>query len=388
MYNIKSVLVKCLMLLLFVSTKVFAQKEHVYSKVFETDIETTAILNISESSVSIESSPDDKVYVDYYLEFEGYSIEEINKLKKEFNIESNLNFNHLTILVGELPESNNVIIEDNKEIINVGINRQEDKINNQLVNYKSKDSLLSEIKVDKSRKKSLGEVWKKLKDKISKIKGVSNYSIKAFETNLIIKVPSSLKFTINGRKSFITLNELINGELSINLKGGKLRAKNLQNVKRVKIVDAGFEVEEIKNGIFNLSSVRSGKIGSIKNASITSEFSKIEIGEVKERVVINDFNSEYKFYNFSSNFKQFDLFSEYSKVHIFDSEFDYSFKVIGNNTVFYNGETAISMQPTKNGEKFTMIEKKSNDVNSFGGHINMDIIHGAIYSHKNKKKSE
>jgi len=388
MYNIKSVLVKCLMLLLFVSTKVFAQKEHVYSKVFETDIETTAILNISESSVSIESSPDDKVYVDYYLEFEGYSIEEINKLKKEFNIESNLNFNHLTILVGELPESNNVIIEDNKEIINVGINRQEDKINNQLVNYKSKDSLLSEIKVDKSRKKSLGEVWKKLKDKISKIKGVSNYSIKAFETNLIIKVPSSLKFTINGRKSFITLNELINGELSINLKGGKLRAKNLQNVKRVKIVDAGFEVEEIKNGIFNLSSVRSGKIGSIKNASITSEFSKIEIGEVKERVVINDFNSEYKFYNFSSNFKQFDLFSEYSKVHIFDSEFDYSFKVIGNNTVFYNGETAISMQPTKNGEKFTMIEKKSNDVNSFGGHINMDIIHGAIYSHKSKKKSE
>jgi len=388
MYNIKSVLVKCLMLLLFVSTKVFAQKEHVYSKVFETDIETTAILNISESSVSIESSPDDKVYVDYYLEFEGYSIEEINKLKKEFNIESNLNFNHLTILVGELPESNNVIIEDNKEIINVGINRQEDKINNQLVNYKSKDSLLSEIKVDKSRKKSLGEVWKKLKDKISKIKGVSNYSIKAFETNLIIKVPSSLKFTINGRKSFITLNELINGELSINLKGGKLRAKNLQNVKRVKIVDAGFEVEEIKNGIFNLSSVRSGKIGSIKNASITSEFSKIEIGEVKERVVINDFNSEYKFYNFSSNFKQFDLFSEYSKVHIFDSEFDYSFKVIGNNTVFYNGETAISMQPTKNGEKFTMIEKKSNNVNSFGGHINMDIIHGAIYSHKNKKKSE
>ena len=47
----------------------------------------------------------------------------------------------------------------------------------------------------------------------------------------------------------------------------------------------------------------------------------------------------------------------------------------------HDGETTICMQPTKNGEKYTMIEKKAEENSKSAGHINFDMIHGLIYSY-------
>ena len=58
-------------------------------------------------------------------------------------------------------------------------------------------------------------------------------------------------------------------------------------------------------------------IGTVYNASIISEFSKIEIGEIREGTSITDFNSTYWFYNWSGDFKKFDMQAEYSKVNMF-----------------------------------------------------------------------
>ena len=386
MHYMKPLIFKSLLLLLFLSTSVFSQKKHVYVESFEANAKTTAILNIGNSAVRIEPSPDHKVYVDYSLEFEGYSKEEIKNILKKSKIEGHLYNNHITITAGEIPEISSEIIYEGKEVITIDLNNGLKDRKKLKIFCKSKDSLISEIKIDENKKSRLSNFVMKLTNKVKKMKGVTNYNLKGFQSDFTIKVPPSLKLTINGRKSSITLVKNVNNELSVNLKGGKLKAASLQNAKIIKIVNAGFEVKDIESGNYILKNIMKGKIGSVSNATITSEFSKIEIGEINQGVVINDFNSEYRFYNFSSDFKRFDLFSEYSKIHMFESVIKYSFKAIGNNTVFHQGETKISMQPTKNGEKFNMVEKKAKENEKSAGHINMDIIHGVIYSHNNKTK--
>jgi hypothetical protein len=150
-----------------------------------------------------------------------------------------------------------------------------------------------------------------------------------------------------------------------------------------KIENANLRAEGIVGGSYDFNNISKGLIGSLQNAKITSEFSKIQIGELKEKVSITDFNSEYFFYNWDPNFKRFDLFSEYSKIHLFYPEDnDFSMKVMGNNTKsMYGNKYEVNMQPTSKGEKFNMMERKAKGEGHFSGAINFDIIHGIIYNY-------
>ena len=170
-------------------------------------------------------------------------------------------------------------------------------------------------------------------------------------------------------------------EISMSLKHGFFKGKQLSNERnKFKIEDANFKTESLRGGSYDFINVRQGLIGSIDKVIITSEFSKIEIGEIRKDVLITDFNSEYWLYNWSKNFQQFDLYSQYSKLYYFYPDTDYSLTVVGNNTVNYVGTMKISMQPTKKGEKFLMMDRKAKNNGVFAGAINLDIIDGIIYS--------
>lgn len=171
------------------------------------------------------------------------------------------------------------------------------------------------------------------------------------------------------------------------LKGGTLKTKSIINsFNKVKVENANIEATEIVGGDYEFTNLKNSKIVSIENVKIISEFSKVEIGEIRKGNTITDFNSEYWFYNWSDNFERFHLYSEYSKIHFFYPALDYGFKVIGHNTKNFVDKYQINMQPTSKDDKYIMMEKKQKGEGVFSGQIFFDIIHGIIYSYKDSKK--
>ena len=63
-------------------------------------------------------------------------------------------------------------------------------------------------------------------------------------------------------------------------------------------------------------------------------------------------------------------------------------KTVGNNTknLIGNNELEINMQPTRSGEKFTMMTKAAKNENAQINEIYFDIVHGIIYTHEDSIK--
>jgi len=381
----KQLFFKSLVLMFITSSNIYAQRKQVYSKVFDVNAQTTAIFNLDDSAVVIEPSNDDKVHLNYAIEFDGFSEKEIDSLFDKIKVDASIYDNHLTLKLNNIVKSQEYYTYNGTGSLFISDLLKSNKVNKKdTIIRKFKDSILREIRV-KYRGKQIDSIgnWFKIKEKDGAIKSLKEMGgVKITKGQFVIKIPSFVKLTINAKSAYITFNGEIENELSVSLKRGKLSAKQLTNrYNQFKIEEAGFEVEVIENGDFILNNISKGLIGSIYNTKITSEFSKIEIGEIQLNSRITDFKSEYWFYNWSADFKRFDLFSEYSKIHYFYPEADYSLKVVGNNTVTYLGKTKVTMQPTKKDEKFNMMERKARGEGRFSGQINFDIVHGIIYSH-------
>lgn len=381
----KPLLFKCLLLMLITSTSVYAQKKQIYSKSFDVNTQTTAIFNLDDSAVVIESSDDDKVYLDYAIEFDGFSNKEIDSLFEMIKVDAFIYDNRITLKANNIVKSHQYFTYKGTGSLFTDNLLKSKKINNKdPIIRKSQDSILREVRA-KNKVKPLDSIGNRfrIKEKDGTIKSLKELGgVKATKGQFVIKIPPYVKLTINAKVGYLTFIGDIKNELSVSLKRGKLKAQQLTNAyNQFKIEDAGFEVEELKNGDYTLNNISNGLIGGVNNAKITSEFSKIEIGEIAGGVTIVDFKSDYWFYNWSTDFKRFDLYSQYSRIHYFYPEADYSLKVIGNNTINDLGKVKINMQPTSTGQKFNMMERKPNSKSDFSGHINFDIVHGIIYSY-------
>jgi len=374
-----------LALMLITSIGIYGQKKQIYSRVFDVNPQTTAILNLDDSAIVIEQSKDNKVHLNYNIEFDGFSEKEVDSLIDRVKLDVTMFNNNITLKVNNIMKSHEYFsYHGTGSLFMDNLLRSKRTIKKDSIVRKLKDSILREIRVKNNEKPidSIGS-WFKIKEENGSIRSLKELGgVKIIKGRFVIKVPHFVKLTVHANNSYITFVGEISNELSVNLKRGKLSAQQLTNTNnQLKIEDAGFEVEALKNGNYTLNNVRKGLIGSINNTKISSEFSKIEIGEIQLNSTIVDFKSEYWFYNWTADFKRFDLFSEYSKIHYFYPKSDYSLKVVGNNTVNYIGETKITMQPVRNGEKFNMMERKPRGQGVFAGAMNFDIVHGVIYSY-------
>ncbi|MFT4611623.1 MAG: hypothetical protein ACJA1H_002079 [Glaciecola sp.] len=379
-------------LMLITSVSVFAQKKTVYSERFSADENTTAIFNLENTTVSIETSTDGKVHFDYTLEFIGYSVEEMREQLGEIKVEATKFENHITLVSNSVTKISSVSYTydapDGLVLDYDGWQKDSDSIVR-----KSKDSIIEEIHYNAFGKinapfKYFGERFKTMKAS-GKLKNIKMSDVKILRSQFFIKIPPNLKLKINGKDAQITMRDNSANELSVVLKRGYFYAKQLSNEYNVfKIENANLRAEGIIGGNYVFNNISKGLIGSLQNVKITSEFSKIQIGELKEKVSITDFNSEYFFYNWSTDFKRFDLFSEYSKIHLFyPKDTDFSMKFMGNNTKsMYGDDLVIEMQPTSKGEKYNMMERKAKGEGHFAGAINFDIIHGIIYNYNDTFK--
>ncbi|MEH6535637.1 MAG: hypothetical protein V7719_04545 [Psychroserpens sp.] len=383
---------KIYVLMLITSGSIFAQKKPVYSQSFSIDKNTTAIFNLENTTVSIEESTDGKVHFDYSLEFDGYSKKEIEEQLGEVQVKATKFENHITLVSNSVSKISDVTYAydaPNGLVLDFdGFQTWNDSIVR-----KSRDSIIKEIRYNAFGKinapfKYFGDRFKTMKEN-GKLKDIKRSDIKILRSKFHIKIPPYLKLKINGKDAQITMRDDSMNELSVVLKRGYFYAKQLINeYNSFKIENANLRAEGIVGGIYNFNNISKGLIGSLQNVKITSEFSKIQIGELKENVSIADFNSEYFFYNWGIDFKRFDLFSEYSKIHLFyPQDNDYSMKVMGNNTkIMYGKDLEINMQPTSKGVKYNMIEMKQKGEGHFSGAINFDIIHGIIYNYNDTFK--
>lgn len=372
---------KILVLMLITSITTFAQNELIYSKSFDINSSTTAIFNLENTAVAIEESIDGKIHFDYKIEFKNYSKKEIKSFLDNIKVEATMFENNITLDAKNATKVSQTSYAFDTPFgltLESGFFKTDSMTQKSM--RKSKDSIIKLINDESLSKVILKSV--KFLDNDNNEKPIDFDKVKMYKSQFVIKLPKSVSLKINAKESQITLLNDMTNELSIDLNKGLFKAKKLiNNYNKIKIVKASFKSEKIVGGNYDFINVSNGLIGSIKNININSELSKLEIGEIEKNITITDFNSEYWFYNWSTDFGRFNLYSEYSKIHYFYPESDYSLKVVGNNTVNYLGETKITMQPTKNGQKFNMMERKPRKEGVFAGAINFDIVHGVIYSY-------
>ena len=378
---------KICVLMLITSGSIFAQKKTVYAKSFSTDENTTAIFNLENTTVSIEASTDGKVHFDYSLEFDGYSKKEMEEQLVKIQVEATKFENNITLVSNSVTKISDVTYAydaPNGLVLDFdGFQNRNDSIVR-----KSRDSIIKEIRYNAFGKinapfKYFGARFKTMKEN-GKLKDIKRSDIKILRSQFHIKIPPYLKLKINGKDAQITMRDDSMNELSVVLKRGYFYAKQLMNeYNSFNIENANLRAEAIAGGTYSFNNISKGLIGSLQNVKINSEFSKIQIGELKEKVSITDFNSEYFFYNWNTDFKRFDLLSEYSKIHLFyPVDHDFSMKVMGNNTKSkYGSKLEVNMQPTSKGEKFNMMERKAKGEGHLSAAINFDIIHGIIYNY-------
>ena len=375
----KQLTFKMIMLMFITSSITFAQKNTLYKQSFIVEKNAAVIFNLENVSVAIEESTDGKVHFDYSIEFSNYSKKEIDNFIKQFNVEAVQFENTITLKAMSLTK----VVNQSYEIDSPnGLTMESDffkKKNGSEVKFrKSKDSIVNEINT--SDYISIFKYFKTIDDK-GKKKDIKINDVKMYKSSFVIKVPNYVRLNFNGKDAQITFRNSLTNEISMTLKNGFFKGKQLSNERnKFKVDNANFKTESLFGGSYDFINVREGLIGSVDKVIINSEFSKIEIGEIRKDVLITDFNSEYFLYNWSKNFHQFDLYSQYSKLYYFYPETDYSLKAIGNNTINYVGNIKIDMQPTKKGEKFMMMERKATNNGIFAGAINLDIIDGIIYS--------
>ena len=381
---------KILILLLITSVMLNAQQHKIHTESFTADRNTTAIFNLDNITVALEESTDGKLHVDYIMEFDGYSKKEINSFLDEIKVEVGKFDNHITLSASSKSKISMETFEFNTTDA-ITINQSFFESKKDSVRRKSLDALRLEIEqnnhsIQGNSLKYINDRFKKV-DKNGKVTNFKKVGLKMMRSHFTIKIPPYLKLTVNAKETGVYARHNLRNELSITLNGGTVKTKLISNpYNKVKIENATLEAIGIVGGDFEFKNVKNGKIGSIKNAKITSEFSKVEIGEIQKNTIITDFNSEYYFYNWAKDFKRFNLYSEYSKIYFFYPKLDYSFKIIGNNTKNFIGKYTIEMQPTKKGEKFNMMERKSQGNGEFSGEIFFDIIHGIIYSYDDSIK--
>ena len=281
--------------LLFPNT-IFSQTEElVLRKSFETDENTILNIDIDNATIQFKESNDSKISLNYSIVFKNKSNEQIYKVFKGIDAKVSKDKNVVNLDVKNsmyLGELHNLDVDMStfKKLIRGYFKKKRE--DNFL--YKSKDSLLSEI--DFSLGPDIDDFFKRLKqNNPNKDYGESN---RKFEQKFIISIPKNIKIKIKALHSKITFHYNIDKPIEVATFQTYLKFKKINNAEnKFNIVNGIFQSEEIIGGSYTLKDLKKVLIGAISDTELETETSKIEIGEVGENVVIDDFNSKLYFYN-------------------------------------------------------------------------------------------
>ena len=377
---------KCLLLMLITSATALAQRHQILDKSVALDKTVAVQLNIENIYLAIEESTDGSIHFDYAIEFEGYSKKAINEKLNGLKTDVVITDKQVTLDAKSLSQisfQSFVLTSDH------GLYLEDDfgGIKTDTIFRKSQDALLKEIQKNnrtnwpKDALKFINGRFKKI-DKDGNLSNIRKGNVDIMRSQFVIKIPPYVKLTIKSKNAGIYFRNDVENELSVNSKKGNFKAKALRNdLNTVSLENLHFEAEAITGGRYELKNVKNGKIGSFMEAKITSEFSKLEIGETGRHAIINDFNSEYWFYNWADNFEKALMTTEYSKINLFFPDEDsYQIGTYGHDTAhFYDGVTTEISPSRDNKSSKMMIIGEDSSPNK----IQINTSHGIVRFGKN-----
>ncbi|QNK78846.1 hypothetical protein H7F37_07185 [Winogradskyella sp. PAMC22761] len=369
---------KFLALMLITSMQIQAQIKEVYNESFDATNLKKLVLDLEGTYVAVEVSEDNKVHFDYTIEFENYSNNEIEKILKAVKPESQIVNDKLEFKSKGSNISNDVTYSIETLF---GITFEGDYINfkepTTKVFRKSKQYFL-DIN-SSSRGKSLKEYLKNIRevDDKGKKRKINTKNVKVLRAKFIIKIPTHINLRIMAVNSSMIFKLDLDSQLNVNARNTSLKFQSINNsLNNFDVVNGNFRCNTLNGGSYKFNHVESVEIAEVKNLIIDGEFSTTKIGEVGEHVKIVDFNGKYWLHNFSNNFKDFQMDTEYSEINFFYPEnIKYYFETYGHDTVYYDGDNITKITPNRKNEysKMMIIGEETNP-----NKIKINTAHGIV----------
>lgn len=361
---------------LFTINTIFSQTEElVLRKGFDIDQNTILNLDVDNATIQFVESTEDKIHIAYSVLFEKNSEEVVFKVFKDLYANATKSNNVVNLEVknsmylGELHA-----LDVNIETYTKHIGEYIKNIKKNEFLYKSKNALLKEIK------NSSGLGWHDYFNRLKRDNPNKNFgkSNKRFKQNFIIKAPKYVMLQIKALRSKINFNYDLLKPIELNSFNTYLKFKGLTNPKNKFSLHSGiFQSEKVVGGTFFFKDVIKVRIGSISEAKLKTETSKIQIGEVNRNVEFKDFNSKLHFYNFDTNFVKLDFVGDYSELNFYNiKDENYAMHVFGFNTAL-NLNNVKTTFPLKKDEKLTKIlEKKAK--NNSQNRVDIELKNGIL----------
>lgn len=369
---------KILLLMLITSVIGNTQVKEIFKKSYDIKDLKSISLQLNGTYVEFSLSGDDRVHFDYTLEFENYPKKDMENKLDEIKTEAIIKDGVLEFKTSGSEVKNDVSYS--LETLN-GISFEGD-----FINFKEKEN--REFRKSKqyflainnsSRGKSLKEFLMKFSevDKNGNKKKINARNVKILWTKFFIKLPPEIMLRVLAENSNLIFKDDIKNQLVFGARSTKLKFQNIQNPYNVfDVVNGSFRANFLEGGAYKFTHVDEVQVAQFKKVDVDTEFSDISVGEIAENVRIVDFNSKFWFHNFSQNFKEFQMASDYSEINLFFPEkSEYLIETFGYNTVHYWAKLITEIPPSRSKEhsKMMVIGKKENP-NKIKIHITNGIV--------------
>lgn len=374
-----------LMLITSFQVQTQTETETLYSKSYEINENTTALLEFKGSNVEIYKSQDDKFYIEYTIDFMNYPDRKKREVRENVNIESKLINNRISLVDKskfnmyrflQFEAVTGSLYSKNQSAITSYEYKSEEVFDNQIIEAKKPISfyiryIQNSDRYDENEKKKMIEKYNDRKRK-------------KFKKRIKIKVPNNLSLIINSKASNIRFRENLENQVSLRADGGKVYVNTLNNNNNIiKIKDASLVASYISGGAVILDNSKRTIIGELKNVSLNSEFSQLEIGSINTNVEITDFTSKYLIHNFSKDFENFNMNSEYSEVSLFlPKNGSYKLTTFGNDTKHFVDNKVFNLNDKNKRPDGKMFQLNSGDSSTLN-HIKINTVNSIIRITKN-----
>lgn len=372
-------------LYLLTTSFLFGQKEVVFSKSFNTNSTTSALLtfNIGGGTVEIEESEDDKFYVEHSIEFTNHSDRKkekiIKEIKSKYDITANMVDNYITTTY----ENNNNRRGSFRIDYFMSSGYIRNRKNDSLIDYKTHKTFIEDLIETKTPGFNYINFIKNSKylTEGRKQRHIERYEknikTKRYHVKVKFRIPKSLNITINSKFTKLVLSGNLKNRFSIRCNGGRFFADGFDNKDNIiKIKDGIIIMQSMKGGELTLNSTRHAVLGKLSNVRLDSEYSKLEIGRIVENVEITDFTSKFIIHNFLEDFSNFKMNTEYSEINMFfPKNKDYYLETFGYDTAHYWDGITTEIPPSRKNKpsKMMVIGEETNP-----NKIKINTVHGII----------
>lgn len=351
------------------------EKHTIYKESFTTDSKTTLFLDLGSNAVRFYKSKNDQVHISYTMEFNNYRKKNVKRWIDRANYTGEKTNNKITFST-KSTNSNQYREYRVEDYLEKRLERNKDTVvTNKTVYRKSVDSMYKEIKYSQRRRSrgsgdSRSEMTEAQRKKLLK-------KTKLMITTIDIYIPEDILVRANLEFASVYFYDTFNNPAIINAQNSKLKFKSIGNADNILNISKGyFDAEQVTAGTYNFVNTKAVQIGRINDAIVDSEFSKIEIGEIGKNVVLQDFNSTLWFYNFSKDFENFKMNTEYSKINLFyPQDIDYYIETYGKNTVHISNNIVVTSESNTTRTPSKMLSK--GNVES-ANKIRINTSHGIV----------